>query len=273
MLRCLRLLLIVVAPCMSAVAQRSATGVLVGRVLDARAGTPVAGSELLIPSKNLSAIADSSGKYRFEEVPGGVYAIQVRRLGFRRLTQDISVIVGAENESDFRLTRVVTLDTVETKAPAVHYISPALRGFEERRKVGIGYFIDEAELRKNDNSTLGNTLKRIPGIRVSLYNTSEFVASSRSAGGGHAGALTGAAAPKADPARRDSPRGCWVAVYLDGVNLYNGDPSQQAPDLAKILVKELAAAEFYGGSAALPAQFSAIKSSDCGVLLLWTRER
>ena len=61
-------------------------------------------------------------------------------------------------------------------------------------------------------------------------------------------------------------------MYLDGLALYIGPP-QPAPDLTKILVRDLAGAEFYQGSAALPAQFSAIKSSDCGVLLLWTRER
>ena len=82
----------------------------------------------------------------------------------------------------------------------------------------------------------------------------------------------GSAPPQAEPGQKDSPRGCWVAVYLDGLALYIGPP-QPAPDLTKILVRDLAGAEFYQGSAALPAQFSAIKSSDCGVLLLWTRER
>jgi hypothetical protein len=258
-----------------AFAQRSSTGALVGRVLDAGSGAPVAGAELLIPSREARATADSAGHYRFAGLAGGVYRLEVRRLGYQQMIMDVSVITGAESESDIRLTRVVTLDTVQTRATAINYISPSLRGFEERRRMGNGYFISEEVMRKNDDRTLGNTLKRIPGIRVSLYQSSEFVASSRRPGSGQAGVLRGgssSAGTQAVPGRPDSPRGCWVAVYLDGIPVYSGPPSP-TPDIGRITVRELAGAEFYQGSASLPVQFSAIKTSDCGVLLLWTRER
>lgn len=270
----LRGLLFLCAPMTAAAAQRNMTGVLLGRVVDANSGTPLPGVELYIPSKDRRVTADSAGNYRFSELPGGVYAVQIRRLGYQELTQDISVIVGAESESDFRLVRLVTLDTVQTTAAATKYISPSLRGFEDRRRMGSGYFINEEIMRKNDDRTLGNTLTRIPGITVAAYRSSEFVASSRRAGSGQAGALLsgGSRGPLAEPNDRSSPRGCWVAVYLDGLALYLGPP-QPPPDLTKILVRELAGAEFYQGGATLPVQFSAIKSSDCGVLLLWTRER
>jgi hypothetical protein len=269
MMRTARLVLLVLAtPVVAAIAQ---TGVLFGRVLDAQSGAPLANAEINFAQKRVTT--DSSGKYRLTDVAAGVNAIQVRRLGYELLQQNVSVIIGVESETDFRLARVVSLDTVQTKATAIKYISPALTQFEERRKMGIGKFIDEATMRKNDDRTLGNTLKRLPGVRVHIYNSSEYVASSRSSGGGQAGALRGGGAPRADPQRADSPRACWVAVYLDGLMIYNGDPRQAAPDMNKILVRELAGAEFYSGSASAPAQFSAIKSSDCGVLLLWSRER
>jgi hypothetical protein len=265
-------LLLLLAPLTLAAAQRPITGALVGRVLDAVSGAPLVGAELVIASSNRRTLTDSAGAYRFSDLSGGVHTMEVRLLGYRVQALSVSVISGAESDADVRLTRVVTLDTVETKAAGMTYISPALRQFEERRRAGYGKFIDEPTMRKNDDRTLGNTLKRISGIRVFVYNNSEYVGTSRSVGG-QSGALQGKSPPLADPSRRDSPRGCWVAVYVDGVMLYNGDPRQPAPDLSKILVRELAGAEFYAGSASLPAQFSAIKASDCGVLLLWTRER
>jgi hypothetical protein len=246
----------------SAAAQRPTTGALVGRVFDAQSRAALAGAELVIASKDRRATADSTGGYRFSELPGGVYAIAVRRLGYQQLTQDISVIVGAESETDFRLTRVVTLDTVESKAAAPKYISPALRGFEERKKMGNGYFLDEAFMRKSDDRQLANTLRRIPGVQIVASRTSAFVASGRTGGSGEAGAMRSPAGNKV----------CFVSVYLDGLAIYTGPPLVP-PDMNKLYVRDIAAAEFYPGSAALPVQFSAIKSSDCGVLLLWTRER
>ena len=44
---------------------------------------------------------------------------------------------------------------------------PAVRGFEERRKAGIGKFIPEHVIRREEHRTLGNLINfQIPGIEV-----------------------------------------------------------------------------------------------------------
>ena len=50
-------------------------------------------------------------------------------------------------------------------------------------------------------------------------------------------------------------------------------PPQSAPDMARMPVLEYAGVEFYGGGAVIPAQYNSITNNDCGVLLLWTRDR
>jgi hypothetical protein len=202
----------------------------------------------------------------------GRYTIEIRRVGYGLLTDTVSVEEGDVRQRQFRLERAVLMDTVETTVPAVRYLSPNLRGFEERRTSGRGYYIAEEELRKSESRSLGSVLKRIPGIAVSGHRSAEYVASSRSAGMGQAGALARVPPPKANPEDRSSPRGCWVAVFMDGIALYLGPP-QPAPDLTQFQVRDLAGVEFYSGPAGVPAQFSTMRSSDCGVLLLWTRER
>jgi hypothetical protein len=253
-------------------ANSGAASTLASRVLDKTTGAPVAGAEVDMSPDGGHLLTDSTGGFRAVGLATGVYTVRIRRVGYQQFSDLVSVGPEAETRHDFRLTRLVTLDTVQTRAKGVTYISPALRGFEERRAAGHGYFIAEAELRKADNRTLANVLMRLPGIMTRSHRSADYVASRRSAGGGPAGGLSsGGGQPRADPNDPRSPRGCWVAVYLDGVAVYLGPPAP-APDLGRTLVRELAGVEFYAGSATLPAQFSAIKTSDCGVLLLWTRE-
>ena len=51
------------------------------------------------------------------------------------------------------------------KDSAPRWISPALRGFEERRSQGIGRFISTAELRKLDNERLTDLV-----VTIAFYN-------------------------------------------------------------------------------------------------------
>ena len=258
----------------SAQAGARASSTLVGRVLDHASGAAVTGAEVNLSPDGGRLTTDSLGEFRAVGLAPGMYNVSIKRVGFRQFSDLASVGTGAESRHEFRIVRVVVLDTLETRAKGVTYVSPALRGFEERRASGFGKFISEAELRSADERTLANVLRRLPGITIRSQRSADYASGQRAAGSGQAAALTraGSLPPKADSNDPTSPRGCWVAVYLDGVALYRGPP-QPAPDLSQIPVNNLAGVEFYSGSASLPVQFSAIKASECGTLLLWTRER
>jgi len=91
------------------------------------------------------------------------------------------------------------------------------------------------------------------------------------------------------PSPGDGPpavSGCWVAVYIDGIQVYApvavqrvagravaGGGGTPAPDFSTMPVNEFAAAEFYPHLSSTPQQFTAMGDLDCGVLVLWTRER
>jgi hypothetical protein len=156
------------------------------------------------------------------------------------------------------------LDTVKVRAEAPpNYISPALRGFEERRAKGMGKFISEKELRAADNRTLPNILTKLPGVRLRYEHSSTFVVASRSGSKGGRG-------------MGGSP--CYVAVYQDGMRLFGGGGGgggtpEQPMDFQRLQVREYAGIEFYPGGASMPVEFNQTKGSDCGTLLLWTRER
>ena len=66
---------------------------------------------------------------------------------------------------------------------------------------------------------------------------------------------------------------CWVSLYIDGIRVYDATMGAiNRPDFNRIAVREYAAVEFYPSDASLPMQYSN-RGSDCGTLLLWTRER
>ena len=166
-------------------------------------------------------------------------------------------VAGAELQAQQKL------DTVKVSAEAPpHYISPALRGFEERRNKGQGKYISEKELRAADNRTLPNVLMKLGGLRLLNAMSNTYVVSSRSSGGGGRAALMGG-----------GNRQCFVAVYQDGMRLYSGTAGEQPIDFQRLQVKDYAGVEFYPGGASIPQEFNQTKGSDCGTLLLWTRER
>ncbi|HEY6218462.1 MAG TPA: hypothetical protein VIV65_00310, partial [Gemmatimonadaceae bacterium] len=154
------------------------------------------------------------------------------------------------------------LDTIRTKDRKTDYISPALRGFEDRRREGFGHFLSEAELRKMDNRRVADVIMRFPGVAILRGGTSD-----------PGKVYAGSSRKPVSPSKVTGP--CYAAVYVDGVErkdmaLVRGQLRQTPPNLNDINIDQLAAIEYYGGEATAPQGFH---QNGCGLLLLWTRER
>jgi hypothetical protein len=251
--------------------QDVATGTIVGHVSPDTAGTrSIVGAEIEIAVLKTSVRANSAGDYRIDRVPAGRYLVVVRAIGYTPRADSVTIVAGARVVHDFALNRPPTmLDSLvssTTPLTATRYISPALRGFEERRKSGFGHFIGEEVLRKHDNSSLAREMgSRIPGLHLVLHRTHTHIHSTR-------GAANFSTLPQAEPRQSGSPRGCWLNVFVDGARIYttgNGD----APDFARLPVNEYAGVEYYAGGATIPPQYNSTNPYSCGTLLLWTRER
>jgi len=91
-----------------------------GTVSDSAASTPLAGGEVrIIQSGNVVAttVTDAFGRYTVHNLPAGDYQVEVRFLGFRAQTRDVTV-GGTEgfSRADFRMTPVpVNLSAVEVQ--------------------------------------------------------------------------------------------------------------------------------------------------------------
>ena len=239
----------------------------VGSVFADSGATPLAGAEVGIPSLGRAATAASDGRFMLAGVPPGRWPVRVRRIGFTLLTD---TIVAEADHVVHRLYELgaatVQLDTVTTRGVA-RSLSPLLRGFEDRRRTGLGHYVGTAELRAHDGEPLARVMfGRMPGILWVPYGSHLFAESTRSA------ASTFADSPLAIPIDVKSPRGCWLTTYLDGIRIYNPNDGEDAPDFNTIEVSQLAGVEYYAGAATVPPQFNATAGMACGTLLLWTRE-
>jgi hypothetical protein len=242
------------------------TGRIVG-VYDDRTGTPLDSVEVRDMVTGSSALTTSTGTVALSFVDSAGSLLRFRKLGYTPLVQ---MVTNSRNDPPLTITlqplaqvlpKVITVDSTP------HYVSPALRGFEERRKSKIGQFIPEHLVRKNEDRTLGNVIKgQVRGLDVrEVRDGSRWVT-------------------VAVAMRNGKP--CPVDLYLDGLPVSlnttagGGAAIVRTPtprtgpatnDLNDYLPKNLAAIEYHT-TATVPAQFNRT-SSGCGVLLLWSRER
>lgn len=226
---------------------------------DDATGDPLPGVEVTDLVTGSSARTTETGTVSLLFLPDGGSLVRLRKLGYE--TQTFLVTIAPADTVPLTVTLHAALQlpavVVNDKAPV--FGSARLRDADARMKTHSGgYFLDEAALRKSDNSTLATTiLSHVPGLMATTGPHGEmFLVSAR------------ATCVRAFRCVRPD---CYPTVLLDGVQFV--DPTQLGSlrlDFSRLSPRDYAIIEFYPGGATMPPGFD---SSTCGVLLLWSRER
>ena len=223
-------------------------------VFDSQSGEPLEGAEVVDVMSKTSAATTRTGTVALSYLPDGGSLVRIQKLGYQPQTLMIAISPADTVPITILLVALTpTLPTVVTRDSAPKYIGPGLRGFEERRHLGFGHFLTEAELKKHENARMTSVVQQFPSVRVVCPNRGQrqgecFAVTTRLAG---RRALLGGA--------------CEIDVYIDGIVVTDND-------LQKLNVNEFAAIEYYAGSATIPPQYNRTGSS-CGVMLFWSREK
>lgn len=233
----------------------SANASIVGDVTSSRDSTPVIGAQVRLPADDRAAVSDSLGRFRVAGLAPGTHALVVRRIGFAPASAVITV--GAMESlyvSVILDERSQQLETVVTRADRAAFTA-ARQEFEQRRKIGVGNFVDATGLREMAGEPLRLALQRhIPGVQA-VYDpvsSSYYLASRR----GPAGRALASTTP------------CYVQIYLDGTRV--AGPDQTNPWHIDQVPPELLDGLEYYDAATTPVRYRG-NGSDCGTLLLWTR--
>lgn len=231
-------------------------------VYDGGSGRPIQDVEVTDIFNGVTFRTPASGLITLGFLPEGRSLVRIRKIGFTPESMFVSITPRDTTPVTVVLTRMTDLAAVLIKDSTNKYISPNLRAFEERRRMGIGHFVTEGELRKQDGLTLGHALAKVAG----LHGTADGkIVSTRGGcspdiwvdgikGGAPLTIVTSETRARRDPKAKPPANELW-----------------EYPGAAFLEVMEFGAVEYYTPTET-PVYLKTF-GNGCGVLLLWTRER
>lgn len=151
-------------------AQETKGATVTGIVTDS-AKVPIEGADVFLRPSGRRARTDSAGRYFITDLDKGGYEVTARKLGYQALKVDLSLSRDGRLEQNFTLARTVAkLDTIRVTASG-KCDGFGLNGFECRRKVGNGLFLDYPDIDAKEQRLTADLFRSIPGFRVQLRST------------------------------------------------------------------------------------------------------
>jgi outer membrane receptor protein involved in Fe transport len=148
----------------AAPAQAQGVGTVEGTVTAARDNAVVFEATVLVEGHGRHVLTDSRGRFRVAGVPAGERRVTVQRIGYRRVTQTVTVPAGGVVDLTFSLTEAASLvDPVTVTAS---------RGEEERLQelpVTVSVLSGE-EIAKMRPTHVGEPLNRLAGVHVVTFD-------------------------------------------------------------------------------------------------------
>jgi hypothetical protein len=241
-----------------------AGGVFAGTVVTEWSRQPIPDAEVSIADLKVSVRTNAHGRFRITGVSPGPHKVSARKVGYA--ANDAAVVF----DGNRTVTRQFLLGGVATLDPVTATARPVLPEFEENRKLGLGHFLTRADLAKvEDRGFLSGTLADLPGTDiVSSYGNRAYLRTSRIPRdapdvGGNKDNTVCIALRKC---------WCWSQVYLDGVLLNPGRPTEPVDvnTLFHLRAQDLEAVEYYASTATLPMKY-ARRGATCGVYVFHMR--
>ena len=211
------------------------TGVIAGTVRSGGGAVPNARAVL---DTGREVRTDSAGRFRFVDVTPGRHLLSVLSLGMT--PYGVNVIVAASDTLDFEVTlvRSVVLDSVIVEGSTVR--QGFVRAYEDRKRIGLGRFIDSTEVRKF--ATIPQALVFQPGVK--FVKTTQAIRFTDTMGGL-----------------------CKPNVWIDMQNWGTEDGA-----ITMLRPDDVAAIEIYARSILMPSDFKATGfDKGCGALVIWTK--
>jgi hypothetical protein len=217
------------------------------RALD---GGPIEGARVALLTGAGETRTNARGEFVLQGLPFGTHTIEARAIGYVPGQELADIVEFRQVPAEFVLLDVSAylLDTVRVNA--VRRLDAAAReGFDRRRRMGSGYFIDESVLDTIRATTFKDLVRRVPGVRFTRGTRIDETWRE------HVEFTSGQSGP------------CIPVIYLNGAQLVH-----EKTDLDVIIhPASVRRIEVYYRGVAIPAEFAS--SQTCGVLAIWTAPR
>lgn len=242
---------------------------LFGHVLDRLSGRRLPSAAVVMldsAGKTVGyALSDSTGRFVLKAPRAGRYHVYVDQLAYRPLMSDTFDLRKGERWETLLwvVPDPVALDPV---AVTVRRETAALKkvGFYERQKIGAGYLIGPEKIRAERPVETHQLLWGVPGVQVAPnpMGTGSLILSTRP--------------------HRLSPTGtCPMTIFVDGHRfeqklVAGGDSTVGEPGITMddmVDAQDVLAVEVYPhGGIGAPIQYAGL-DTDCGIVLIWTKEK
>lgn len=220
------------------------TGRIVGRVVDAAQGSPIAGAELEVAGTAITAVTALDGRYVLDKVSTGQASIRVRMLGFApKVVTGVVVRSGATVSQDVALT-AAALQLAEISVSAASERGTVNRALEEQRNAAhIVSAVSAEQISRTPDSDAGQAIQRVSGVTVQ-EGKYVFV---RGLGERYTTtSLNGARIPSPEPERKVVPLDLFPSSLLEGITTSKTFTPDQPGDFSGAQV-DLKTREFPAG--------------------------
>ncbi|MDO8595076.1 MAG: carboxypeptidase regulatory-like domain-containing protein, partial [Sulfuricaulis sp.] len=144
---------------------RSGRAVLEGRVVDVD-GAAVAGAQVTVVGTVKLTIANEDGTFTLDGLPSGTNEVVARKIGFTPASEIVELTTRVPQRVRLTLNRALaqTLETVTVRAPMAERLRRI--GFDDRRRMGLGRFMDAEQIERRQPMHVTDILRSFPGFRI-----------------------------------------------------------------------------------------------------------
>jgi len=235
---------------------------VIGLVVDAESGHPVAGVTVRLGGTDAVQVSGHDGRFVFPAVEPGQHALEARHLAYHTVEDGLRVDgTGRTIQLEVRLAAgAIPLEpivvTVESRP-----VSGVLRTVYDRmdrvRLMGGGTVFDRQDIERRNPRQVIHLLSEVRGVQATTFSQVPIIASTR--------ALSGSGI-------------CLMTVWIDGVMVMRGGTAGVQEELRGIptnindliAVSNIEAIEVYHAGGQIPAEYWG-SNSGCGVVLIWSR--
>jgi len=214
---------------------------ILGRVLEARTGRPIAAATIELRGTPLRHVTVEDGRFTFPAVPPGGYDMIVSHIGYRAVRDSVRLLFGTNMEVTIQLGPDAVAHTpIEV---VVRSLALERNGFYERQQRGFGDYITRETIDARSPGRASDLLTGLPGVRL-VPRTGGF------------GSI---------PVGRGE---CPFRYVLNGSRV---GPGFEIDDITPGWIEAI---EIYRGIATIPSQFVPLTGeyrANCGLIIIWTR--
>lgn len=195
--------------------QPAVAGRIVGRVVDAETGQPLAGAQIAVVGTGLGTLSGVDGRYTLDSVPAGLQALRVTYIGRSDKTVNgIRVIAGGAVVQDISLvSKAIALEGITVSAARERgTVTAALN--EQRTAVGVISATTADQITKSPDSDAAQAVQRVSGVTV-RDGKYVFV---RGLGERYTTtSLNGARVPSPEPEKKEVPLDLFPSNLLEAI--------------------------------------------------------